>query len=372
MERRSILITPSEVKPFLAHPDPALREFAAEYFYGSFNKDADLMPLVLANTLSEDEEANRKLLAAASRFTQSKETLLEVLNRLEHSDKYLYHYSNILFKCDHRILESLPKNALEDSYLTEKLKQKKALSKLSTEELWQRIFSHTAIIAEKGFNMLDFESGKEIVTELALREDLSLDRLLQGIAANANDNEFLVEVYLIMLAGEMRLNEAVPLLIDKLNRKVNLVCAMATEALAKIGTSDVIKLLTEHFLEQTWDFKIYAAQVFGQIKLAQAEDAIWELFPEEENQEVATILAGSLCRLASKRGIPLVKSFIAKGYSHVLINMEEIFYACSVINGVDLPELKGYQEMIKQRRAEVKARLDEEFRHVMNLQDKEK
>ncbi len=85
------------------------------------------------------------------------------------------------------------------------------------------------------------------------------------------------ELYMTILVGEAQLEEAIPILLEKLRLDADLNCEEAGNALIKIGTENVIRQLKETFMSEDENFRLFGAHIFGDIKIPLAESALLDM-----------------------------------------------------------------------------------------------
>ena len=335
------MLKPSDVKPFLVHPEVVIREFAANYFAKSFCRDPDLMPIILNNCLMNDECSQ---LSFAVGFLQSQETLTEILKRIARQDANLNHYVKLVRHIEPRLLERNFSAIRKYSLLKEDVAQKIKLLGLSTDELWDKLLDFAKSNQDKYVHEFDFASGEEMVKELGARSDVPILEMRQRLQLDPDGSY--EEIFMSTLAGELHDEASIPFLIEKMSINGDLICETAVDALVKIGTESVVELVLKRYLVDKGYFRRNAASLFGQIKLAVVEEVLLKLLPMEEDMDNATVLADSLCQLLSKEGIHMVQQLIQEGYASFLVSLEESLYVNCMINGVKIPELSDYQTQI--------------------------
>ncbi|MHB8126230.1 MAG: SEC-C metal-binding domain-containing protein [Desulfitobacteriaceae bacterium] len=362
------MLKPNEIKPFLFHTEGVVREFAVNYFAKSFSLDSELLPLILAYTRTEDEkaqihpddeDANQLMLVNARYFIQTQETFVEILERIERADQNKSSYVQLLLNAGPRLLEKNLSELLRYPELMKGAEQAVELLQLSTLDLWKKLMEYAETHVEDYVGEFDFNYGKIIVRELATRLDLPFEEMRRILLSKSEEDGGYKEVYLTILAGELRDEAWIPILIDKLSLNGDLICQTASDALAKIGTPAVVEALFERYRLKKGYFSIFAAPLLGQIKVEEAEDAILKLLFVEDDKEDATVLVDSLGQLLSARGIPLIQQYIEEGYSSCIINLEKTYYCNALINGVELPDMVEYRQMIQEERDNYRKHLDE-------------
>ena len=115
--------------------------------------------------------------------------------------------------------------------------------------------------AAKDKNMpmkLDLPEGQQLAQTLARRGDRHADRMMALLAVKIDDFENnpmrWLEPLMVYLAGEMRYEPAVPLIIGKLHEDSEVLGEECLDALVKIGTDSVICGVGEAFPSAPWSF----------------------------------------------------------------------------------------------------------------------
>ena len=134
----------------------------------------------------------------------------------------------------------------------------------ATDRLWNELFSFSSEVAGKYVDQFNFSYGEYIIKELATRSDIPitdfLDRMNREYPENYDGYD---DIYLSILAGELRLKEAIPALLNNLRIDSDFICERAADALVKIDTVDVVREVQDCFLSEPWNFRLFAYDIFG-------------------------------------------------------------------------------------------------------------
>jgi len=351
------MLAPSErVKEFLLHPEKVLREHAARYFKESFSTDPDLASLILQSCKIHGEANNRFLLACAVDFIQSESTVQTVLAQLPQvtDSSVMLHYNKIIANADVDILTAMDTKIRKTTNVTpgclNKIKRRLSFSSMSTAELVDHLLAFSFDNEDKNLYEVDYDYGKDIVKTLASRDDLPIDTILT-ILTNENYQGY-EELYMISLAGQLKLAEVIPLLIDNLRTDEEVLTDESVEALIRIGNEIVIRGIQRCFANEDWGFRLCAASVFGGIKSPASDKAFSLLLPEEPDSKIQTVLAYEWCHLLSDSSIPQLKKLIHSGYDRQFANIEEGLYCVCKMTDTDLPELEEWRKEIEKREKE--------------------
>lgn len=360
------LLPAASVKPYLLHEEKVLREHAARYFADSFSPDKELTPLILQSCEMYGERENVHLLVLASDFAQSEETMRAVLRRLPgvRDSTIAWHYNNIVASADVPLLFSLEreifstKNMLEESLA--RIRRRMEFSSLGTGKLWNDLLTYADVHRNHYVNQFDYQYGLDLVEALAKRGDFPGEDVIRCLQDAETFSDY-AEIYMTNLAGQLKLHAAIPALVDKLRIDGDLICEEAAAALVKIGTDDVVRSVRDVFLAEEWSFKNYATGVLAGIKSPASEEALLELFPQETDIEIRTLLADGFCKLLSTRGFPYVQEMIDTGYMTIFLSLEESLYAACRITGVELPGLDEWKRIVEESERKEKSIFQDAF-----------
>jgi hypothetical protein len=318
------------------------------------------MPLVLrcCKTFPGEREV-RHMLVNATHFVQTEETLSEIFTKLGDDPQNRIFYEKLILNTDIRLLDKYRNQlALLSGKCREMVERRLVLKEMTAEELWRDLLAYGVANAGKYIDQFDYDYGELIAYDLACRPDVPRDAIVQRLKTPfPEDYNGYEDIYLNVLAGELRMNEAIPLWLDQLRTDGDLLNETAEYGLIKVGSTDVVQAIGSRFAGEEWDFRLFACGVLKNVKLPECEELLCRLLPEEEDLSIATILAAGLCRQLSVKGIRLVKERIIDGYDEQMLTLEEYLYVNCRINNVDLPEMEEWREMI----AEQTARYDKQY-----------
>lgn len=362
-----MLVTGQQVKPFLYHQQNFLRNHAVGYFAGSFSRDPDLAPAVLECCRTYGEISNLELLAAAVNFTQTELTLRSVLDRLPHvSDAVVIrYYNNMIVNADINVLIHMAPGIRKVTNMAPgcipKIKRRIDLFSWPTNKLMNELLAFCHRNKDRNLDEMDYTYGKDIVKTLQTRDDLPLDTILTILTDEKyRDYE---ELYMIMLAGGLKMTAVVPVLIDNLRCNEEMLAEESINALTRIGNDVVVRGIQRCFFNEHWDFRFAAASLLGNIKSPGSEQAFLKLLPRETDLSVQTMLAYEWCNLLSDQCVSPIMELIHSGYDSDFANLEESLYCACTIMGIRLPVMEEWEKQITKRKKEP----SDELLRIMNL-----
>ncbi|MDF2925815.1 MAG: hypothetical protein K0R57_4729 [Paenibacillaceae bacterium] len=351
-----------QVKGFILHPERIVCNTALRYFADSFlyENDTTLMPLLL-DRLKQSTHPGAVGLYHGYRFPQTEETVRDVLALSQSSSmdpNTKIHLLNMLCACDHRLLIPYEEFIAQEPLLQKRVQQKRELANMEDRELIDAFRLFIEQSTGKYVNEFDTTYGNEIVNELARRRCIDPEAVLQKLDAYDPDDFSYETPYFAQLAGAMKLDAAIPSLCGFLGAVDDWLPERAGEALVHIGTASVVTALADqYFSAEAEYFRLYASDVFGNIKHPASEEALLALLPEEQHLTYATKLANSLCELGSSKGLPLVQAMVEEGnFDSRYMNLTESIYAYCVISNTPHPLLSQWKKELEMEEARIAKR----------------
>ncbi|WP_138494073.1 HEAT repeat domain-containing protein [Paenibacillus pinistramenti] len=343
------MYTSEQVKAYLTHTDPIVSNGAIQYFAESFNYTDGIMELVL-DKLGSSGQPDQVYLHLAYQFPQTPSTVARMADLLTSSalkGTSRLHLQQILLNSPPALLEPvLPKlQGLQDETGV-KAEEHIRIGQLSAEELRETLQQMIEASSGLEYEDLEYDYLDDLINEAVRRQALTPEFVLEKLdQADPGDTSNYESVYYAQAAGKLKLETAVPVLIDYLFSTNDLLAEQACDALVRIGTEKVVNQLAERYAKEQDDyFKLYAADCLGRISHPAAESAVLALLQKERNLTHATKLAAALCFMGSKQSIPVVARLIEAGYDDDYLDLREPLYICCILNETELPQLAEWRE----------------------------
>ena len=357
-----------QVKEAILHADQDVRGAAVYYFANSFSSDPIIMPLVIqvieklgfdhafqTNTflehLVQTDETVRWLIQQLSKSGQptnekEAEPILAYISALVHADPAVLanHESEIME------LESL------DPGTKDAISERIWFPSRSAEELWGDFeeFCQTHE-DDESIPDEDFDFAGRIVEALGRHRDQYAEKVLEIIDGETNEIGTWKEGFAIRLAGEMKLEAAIPMMMTTLHEppedRINEECH---EAFTKIGSKAVIGQFVSDYATSEWFERLSIACTLEDIHTDQAVQACFDFLKLEEDQEIRCLLLQAVLFNFSTEGIEPARQFILNTPldPDVLEVSSTLLTACKLI-GERFPEFDAWLEDSKN---------DQEFR----------
>ena len=341
-------LSEDKIKQAILHPEEEVRRTAIQYFSKSFSQDRAVMPLVIQAVDRYGRVNIPSLISETSTLPQTNETIQWVLNELSQTnkDKTLFSYQanliRILHHADPALLQhyktqinELP--ALKGKPL-ERIKEHIDVLSWDSDTCWKALEEFCE--KEKGKKLIDqvnLSYASDLVEALARSGDKYVQRILsllkQEIEEYQNNPLVWMELFLVELAGRMKLQAAIPMIVRKLYLDADYLNDQCIEALTRIGTNSVIEAIYKDFEQAEWGFRLYATNPLERIHSNLAVDRCIKLLNAEPEPDIKTNLAIALLSHFSFDAVDIVRELIlSEEWDPQMVDLrEELVTACTIM-----------------------------------------
>lgn len=356
-----------KVKECILHADQDVREAAVYYFADSYSSDPTIMPLVIL-AIEKYGFENALTHTFVEDLVQTDETvrwLIQQLSKLgeatnEKEAEPIMAYISTLIHADPAILKNNESEIMALDALD--LESKDAISERiwfpsrSGEELWGDFdeFCQTHE-NDESISDEDFDFGCRLVEALGRHRDEYAGLVLEIIGGNSDELGTWKEVFAIRLAGEMKLEEAIPLMMATLHEVPDdWISEECQRAFIKMSSEAVIAHFASDYATSEWFERMSIACTLEDIHSDRAVQACLDFLKLEEDQEIRSILLQSILFNFSTDGIEPARQFILQTPldPNVLEVRSTMLTACKLM-GERFPEFDEWQDDSKN---------DQEFR----------
>lgn len=211
------------------------------------------------------------------------------------------------------------------------------------DELWEEF--HT-LCWQKDAQEEDRERAQlvELLCRGLARYPEQLREPLVAILNEDDPDNYLLEEYLVPLAGELKIEESTPALF-KIFTEVDVLANIhesAKVALGKIGTRQVLEETGRLYAERE-DLRIDTSEILKHMPYSEAEDCALHLLRSEQDLEARTFIAGSLCDIFSIRAADSIKALVEnRQYDPTIMSLIDHLIPVYAYHGqeADLSELE--------------------------------
>jgi hypothetical protein len=355
----------------LLHPDPQVRELALEHFGHGHRDDPSIMPQVVEAIKRygwRDAFASLELL---DNLPQTPETIAWLLDELERigaprSEAQETTRDNIAFTLaeasavDLRTVEERLNNSrfLPDA-VRDEIKQRIALLDADPEECWRKLEAvcerekHEEELSEEGV-----DEAYRLTEAIARERDRFRERVLGVLHADveqAGASALLwLEGFAVRLAGEMRLAEAAPLLVDKLRAvapyhdQVDWLAEECERSLIRINGEATVESLEQAFTSGSWNFQQAVISILQGIHTDRSEQALLNLLARVPDVQIRQHLCRALLVSGSQEGVAWARRLIEAGpMDPAMLDLRQELLAAADMMEMTFPEQAEWREETK-------------------------
>ncbi len=324
----AVMRTPeSKIKQAILHPVDEIRETAICYFSAARCEDESVMPLVIEAVERYGRETSVRMLCEAKQLPQTQLTVDWIIQELRRNydlndipqENYCFALAWSLFRAPPRVLWSRCYDILTAPAFPEQLFQpfQEHLDRLSWG--WERAWAALKYWAEDtmrrgNFTHSDIGWADGIVESMTRQRKKKAKVVLGWLQGEYGDEDhdmmdWLVPCFL-NIAGEMRLKEAVPLLVEYLNDDDIDAADGAGRALECIGGDLVVRAIDARWHRAEADFRRSAACILDHVRGDLCIERCLDFFEWEDDNETKLLLADALLGNFAEDAVDPVAAFL--------------------------------------------------------------
>ncbi len=323
-------LSESKIKEAIIHPEEEIREKALHYFTDANCEDESIMPLVIQAVEKYGREMGFRLLRDAERLTQTEATVDWLIAELRRDydlsdltqENYCISVAWVLYRVPQPILWKRFNEIFTAPAFPDQLRETFSgqLERFSWEwdRAWQALkYWAEATMRQRSFTQGDIGWANGIVEALARHRKKKAKTVLALLEGQYGDEDPAMMDWLrpcfADLAGEMRLEEAVPLLMEHLGDEADINMAdSAGGALQRIGGDIVVREIDARWWHcESIEFRRSAACLLDHVRGDFCIERCLDFFRGEEDHETQLILADALLGNFSEQAVDLLWKFLA-------------------------------------------------------------
>ncbi len=356
-------LSEDKIKEAILHIDPEVREMAVRYFADSFSPDPTIMPLVIQAVGKYGRGQGISLFALRQGLVQTDETLQWLMSEFaregdpgdEKWRRYCLGLNDLLTETDAHLLAKYELAILDieglDLSVREVVKERVALLLVEPAVCWTRLHDFCEREKTKQYtNEVDLPHAFRLVEAIARHGEEYAEPVMAILAEKVedfNDNPMAwLEPLAVRLAGEMRLEAAIPLIVGKLHEEEgDLLAEECERALWKIGNDAVVEAVCTGFAQAEWHYRLFGASVLENIHSDLTVTKCLELLPQEEDADLRVWLGKALLRQLSFEGIEPLRQLILRGPldGEMLELRNNLLTACTLMDAT-IPEFEAWKK----------------------------
>ncbi len=366
----------AKIKEALVHPEKLVRQEALLYFADCYSRDAEVMPLAIQAIETHGRSQAFLHLHVVAQLAQTEATVEWAIKELHREvdkahdlDSYFPALSRLLCSADPQLLAPRAGQILQApgffKELAPEFRERLQLATWDADQCWKELERTCAEGVGKHYSSdVAFGHASRVVEALARQGDKYTDRILDLLGQKVEDFETdpmtWLEIFLVMLAGEIRLERAIPLVVKKLHECGEILSEECVEALGKIGTDAAAEAVAEGWLGAEWDYRVYATSALEKIHSDTTVRKCLELLPQDQDLDIRTKLADALLGQFADEGIEPVREMVQRrAYDPVNSDLMRKLVAVSTILGVTFPEYPIWKREAEEKLAKQERRMKE-------------
>ena len=365
-----MLLSEDQVKQGILDPDKEVRTAAVFYFANSFSQDRTIMPLAIQAVENHGWKDAFVGFSFCDKLPQNDRTIqwtIEQMERIgdpatEDEEYFLRHLSALLANADTALLLKHETAIIEtkgiDPDVPRAISERIGLLAADSQTCWDELVEFCEQNKKVQYvTDVDLPRGNYLIESIARDEQFG-ERALSILAepiTDFTDNPMVwMEGFMVRLAGELRLREAVPLIIKKMHEDADWLNEECVDALSKIGTDSVVEAIAEDFLDSDWGFRLSGVSVLENIHTDAKVCTCLSLLKDATDP----FDRGNLCRamltsFSSEAVEPTRQLVLNTPLDPDLIEVRSELVAACTLMGSTFPELDSWKE---------EATHDQEFR----------
>ena len=220
---------------------------------------------------------------------------------------------------------------------------------------------------------VDLDHAYALIEAIARQKDRYAEKVLSILSEKIEDLEsnpkVWMETFAVRMAGEMRLDAAIPIIVAKLKESeedADWFNSQCESALVQIGGDATIHAVADMLRQGDWHLRITACGVLDHVHSDLAVTAALELLPYEEDPAIRASLAAGLAYHFAFEAIEPVRQMVIDGtYDETCADLKRDLVTAAALMGVEFPERELWKADVVRKRLELEnKRLEEESQRL--------
>jgi hypothetical protein len=355
-------LTEDQVRQALQHSDKEVRFAALQYFAKSYSRNRAIMPEVIELVERLGPKDAFSYLFSISDLAQTEETVAWAVKQIQRprtseEDNFTSHIGRLLYQADPMLV--LPHQAAIrsspslDRQLAFRLEHRLGLVSTPSDQLWQRLEAICEAGKDKLYpNEIPYAEAEEIAEALARdvsQAERMMEMLKQEVDPETETALTWLEIFLVQIAGHMRFEPAIPLIIKKLIVDGEILNEECDRTLTRIGTDAVIRAVRDVYPQAPNHFRLYSSGIFGDIHSDLAVSAGLELLSLELDLDLRTWFANALVDQFSTEAIDAARTVLLEDHPDSYDLKSSLVVACKLM-AYEVPELMRWERELAEPR----------------------
>lgn len=372
-----------KIKAGILHPETGVRTEAVLYFSRSYTRDDSILPLAIQAVEQYGWDKAFAISRCMEGLPLNDATLPWVLAQLQHRDAKkpdLYgwptrwHTLNSLLSHADADLLSRHKQAILDVKSIEAevqsiVAQRIAILSRDAGTCWRELDQFCLLAKDvEDIGEVDIDYAYALIEAIAREKHEYAEKVLSILAEKIEDLEsnpkVWMETFAVRMAGEMRLQAAIPLIIAKWKEggeEAEWLSEQCDSALVKIGGDATIHAVADLYRKGDWHLRMAACSVMHHIHSDLAVTTALDFLPNEEDGTIRAFLATGLASHLAFEAIEPIRQMVLDGsYDETESDLKRDVVIAATLMGVEFPELEPWKLEVETKRLIIENKLLEE------------
>ena len=343
-----------------------MRLRALAYFSRSYTQDETIMPLVIEAVEKYGVEKGFSILRRADDSPQTATTVQWLADELSKdwdlrdvgNDNYCFAVALLLNDADPRLLKpNIAEISCFPKELTISFHERLEMATWDWETGWTAFEQFGKEVRQRGhFRLCDLHRGKRLVEVLSRHRGMGdavvslLERKYRGMDRNLME---WLEPMVAELAGMMRLDEAIPVLVERLHEDDLNLPNSCWIALSTIANDRVVETIADHWKNGDERFRNHGAEILEHVHTDLSVQKCMEFLRTERNPDTRLFLASAVLGNFADEAIEPVRQMVLGDADDLdpeeMDLRQHLVVACAVM-GASFPEYdQWYADAVKSK-----------------------
>ena len=367
------------IKQGILHPEKDVRSEAVMYFSRSYTHDESIMPFAIQAIEQYGWDKAFTVASCMTGLPLSDATLPWVLAQLQQEDAKMpdpygwparWHTLNsLLLDADAKLLARHQQTIADATSLEAEVQslvaQRVALLSRDGETCWHDLEQFCVNVKDlNDLSEVDLDHAYSLIEAISRQRDQNAEKLMGILAEKIEDLESnpkaWMEVFAVKMAGAMRLEPAIPLIIAKLkegDEEDEWLTEQCESALVKIGGDATIHAVAEMYRQGDEHLRRAACYVLEHVHSDLAVTTALEFLPTEKDPSLQAFLAGGLASHFAFEAIDPLRQLVLDGtYDESYTDVKRDVVIAATLMNVEFPEQECWQEELEEKWLEFETR----------------
>jgi hypothetical protein len=320
-------LSEDKIKQAILHPEKDVRGTALTYFSDSHNDDPEAMPLAIRAMERYGRAKAFDFCHYITPLAQTEDTINWVIAELNRefqgdaTERYTYFsaLSRLLCFTDVRLVVRRPAEVLGAKSFDQKeaqaFRERLLMFTWDAETCWDELATFCEANKDKAnLEQFDVGHGIRIVKALAALdhgyEDRIIDILSQPVRDYRHDPRRWLRPLMAELAGEMRLESAIPLLVQNLGHPDDYLASRSLYGLSRIGTKAVVEAVCDLYPGAPAAFRLNASELLQKVPCDPPVERVVAFLHGTRDIQTQITLCDTLLSHFAFEGIEPVRRFL--------------------------------------------------------------